>query len=133
MLISGYSPLPKSLFEDENLYREVSNYFGSIKPNQPAVLSQYAKTLVADFSLSLEEAKKGLFSYDEEDYGPIHRLDAIPIMPLRITALPEHIQDFLAKFYIPEINFKDTDTIDTLKYFDCVPWPQKRPFSRHLK
>ena len=32
------------------------------------------------------------------------------------------------KHPVPEINFKDTNIIDTLKYFDCVQQSQKGPF-----
>jgi hypothetical protein len=123
-LITGHSPLPKGLFEDESLYREVSNYFDSLKPNKLSTLSEHAKSLVsncvADFSLSLNEARKGLFIYGEESYGTIHYLEAIPIVPLHVTTLPLHIQEFLSRFYIPEVNFSSTDGIDVLKYFDCV-------------
>ena len=123
-LNTGFSPLPRNLFEDEDIYRRVCDYFNLIKPNQAAFLSQKAKSEnslgIADYSLALKEARRGLFIYDENEYGPIHTLIAVPVPPLNVTSLPEGIQQFLNKFHLPEVNFKNTETIDFLKYFDCV-------------
>jgi hypothetical protein len=75
---------------------------------------------LGNYSLHLSEASRGLFIFDEKDSGPIHQLHALPKVPLLVTSLPNQIQDFLVKFYIPETNFMNTKAINVQKHFDCV-------------
>lgn len=75
---------------------------------------------IGDYSSFLEEACVGLFIFYEEDYGPIHRLYAVPDKSLHVTSLSDHVQDFITPLKFSEVKFSDSDVIDVSKYFECV-------------
>lgn len=123
-LTTGFGPMPRQLFHDESKYSRVNDYFQSRPSTGSSSLSAKARELIqrkaANFDLHLAEAKRGLFIFDEQDYGPWHYLCAVPARPVLVAELPDEIRDYLHLFALAYYRFGDAESIDVSGHFECV-------------
>jgi hypothetical protein len=121
---TGFGPVPRAVFADEAAYRAASDYFQSAAQVCSSTLSPWARAQesrgIGNYSLALAEARRGLYSFEEEAYGPRHRLYAVPGAPVRLSSLPTEVQGFVSRFHLSGIRFIDIEVLDVLEYFDCV-------------
>ena len=122
--ISGFGIIPKRVFADEEIYKNVDDYFEDLLPERGHTLSTFAesmrrRSLAKDNSI-WNEADKGLFIYDERNYGPNYDLLSLPKNPLRFSQQPEIIKSFLSEFIIPKITFTGKTQINPEIHFECV-------------
>jgi hypothetical protein len=121
---TGFGPLPRKLFTDEDAYRAIADFFRSAPSVSESRLSKLAQTQqergVGNYSQFLADASRGLFILSEQDYGPIHRLYASPASALSLASLPASVQKLVSKFCLTGLVFADADTVNVLEYFDCV-------------
>jgi hypothetical protein len=120
---SGLSVIPKVIFEDQQNYESVSTYFQNLPEHCPSLLSEFAASLqnkgVADFSIDLMEARKGIFIYGEETYSSVYHLHALPTKPIKLESLEGSFQKYLERCRIAKFSFLGSKEIDISKKFVC--------------
>jgi hypothetical protein len=121
---TGFGPLPRELFTDEDAYRTLADFFRTAPLVSESRLSSFAQTQqvrgVGNYSQFLADASRGLFILSEQNYGPIHRLYALPESALSLTTLPGSVQKLVSKLCLTGVLLADTDSVNLLEYFDCV-------------
>ncbi len=121
--ISGFGSILKDVFVDKLLYEKVENYFETLHTNENYILSPFAKLITqknreSDNSVWYE-AMKGLYIYDEKDYGHSYDLLSSPKNPITFLQQPIDIKIFLSSFLILDIKFNEQKQIDPRNYFEC--------------
>ena len=128
VLISGEGLIPKILFNNEERYTSISDYFQNCPQIYDSTLSNYSKKLLKkhktfDPSEFHKQSRRGLFSYYERsDDGfdtPNYDLYAIPTSWLNVAKLPKEIAEFLVPFRIKIGSFADAQSLNVLDYFEC--------------
>lgn len=118
--ISGFGSIPKDVFNDKLLYERVENYFENLPANKKYILTFLSQRTRQTYDDSdWYESMKGLYIYDEKDYGPDYDLISLPENPVTILQQSVEIQEFLSKFMLSEITFEKHKKINPLNYFDC--------------
>ena len=120
---TGYGPIPSAVFEDQDRYDRIFDYFADQPASCGSALSEVSSREqakgIANYDMHLKEAQQGLFIYDEDEYGPIHCLHAIPETPLTINHAPEWVAEYLSQFVLRNIVFSQAQRIDVEKVFEC--------------
>ena len=121
---TGFGPMPAALFDDEDAYNTVWDYFEQLPQICDARLSDAGVARVesspgGDYSTCLKEARRGLYIYDETGYGPHYRLWAIPRTALTIDQLPEHVRDYLDAYRLPDLAFPELPDFNVELLFKC--------------
>ena len=121
--ISGFGVIPKNVFADRLLYEKVDNYFENLPANKKYILSPFAKIVQQQSRESDNsvwyEAMKGLYIYDEKDYGHDYDLLSSPKSPIIFSQQPNEIRKFLSSFFILDVKFNEQKQIDPRNYFEC--------------
>lgn len=123
---SGYYPIPKDVFRSKSEYLKVDTFMEKLPLICNSYLSPKYKGAAGYYSSYLLEAKKGLFSFEEQNnWTNIYDLFAIPSLELKVFDLPQEIRDFLNQFKIDNLRFREVKEINILEYFECDLTPEK--------
>jgi hypothetical protein len=121
---TGFGPVPRAVFADEQVWGQTREYFEELPESCPATLTpriqRDMERGVGEYSLFLADARKGLFCYEEENYGPVHRLYALPGDPLQIGALSAPLAAFVSEFRVEGHRFADLEFFNPTRFFECV-------------
>ena len=66
------------------------------------------------------EAERGIYSFYEDYKSNIYNLTAIPAKGLKVSELPDEVQEFLQNLLLKEIVFSETESIDVRRFFACA-------------
>jgi hypothetical protein len=113
---TGYGAIPKAVFESEERYRQLWDFFSACPESSEA-------RFVGEPSgeLFLQEARRGLYSYWQCGYSVFdpYELIAYPVTPLMVDALPDAIRAVLRPFHCERLDFPVSRLIVVQDYFEC--------------
>jgi len=122
ILTTGYGPIPKVLFNNESNYNIINNYFENIEFITSSYLTSAFKVKqdnhIGNYKKFIDEAKKGLYSYDYQDYDGPYKLVALPNSPISFDLLPQRIKELLNLFICNEIEIPSSLELQPSDYFD---------------
>lgn len=121
---SGELPIPKLVFRDENVYRELDLFFRELETITVGTFMEGVPQGNRELNeMWLNEAGKGLNCFDDIDtinsrtvYG--YYLIAVPGSKLTLSDLPERIQDLIRPITFP-IAFGERNELEPRDFFAC--------------
>lgn len=127
--------VPEIFFQDASANKKVMEYFSNlpeitkslIPENLRSELKEPYNRLQGERSFWKTGANQGIFIFDElkiagfkDDNGKTpYELTLIPETPLKISELPNDIQNLLASYHFENVTFANCQFLDVSKYFYC--------------
>ena len=108
---AGFAPIPLIVFRSKRQYFDCANYFENLPEKSESILSEDFPYKVKSW---IDAAKRGLFAFDWNwglscyEAGKPYRLIAYPTKPLKVSELPNEIQEYLSPIHFKTINFAET-------------------------
>ncbi|MGH2605456.1 MAG: hypothetical protein ACRDG5_02590 [Anaerolineales bacterium] len=121
ILTTGYGDIPRAVFESQEKHRRLVDFFASRpEASEARAVDRPAGWPGAD--LNLQEARRGLYSYDHTSYSTLdpYELIAQPVTPLALAALPDEIRTLLRPFHFERLEFDTTPRILVQEHLDCA-------------
>lgn len=133
------SYIPEPFFQDVLNNKKLRYYFSSLPDITSAKVSnnlrEELKPSTKEIALFGKESKKGMFLFDEtnDNYwyqkkndlerskykkNP-YELHYLPSQYLKVTDLPDEIQELLKPYHFENLRFEDCQFLDVSKYFYC--------------
>ncbi len=120
---SGGGPIPKNVFADYSDYLKAEEFFSNLLPITQAFLTVSfigeMKKRNKTFKYFGTKESRGIYCYDEDDYTDDYLLITEPKIELKLSDLPEEIQEYVKQFTFENIVFKEQKKIKITDYFDC--------------
>jgi hypothetical protein len=122
-LTTGYGPIPKAIFQDENNYIILFKYFDELPIITNGILTREYQNKqnngIGNYNYFVNETKQGLFSYNYSDYDGSYELITFPGSPLNINNIPDNIRTLLSLAICSYINFNSSYKLIIEEYFIC--------------
>jgi hypothetical protein len=120
MLTSGYGAIPKAVFESEERYHRLAEFFAGRPEASGAKLAERLSAAGGHENF-LADARRGLFSYSHTSYRALdpYELIALPLTPAPVGALPAEIQALLRPFRFDRLEFATAERVLAQEHFDC--------------
>lgn len=123
---AGYAPIPAAVFTDEALLQIAGAFFERNAERTTSSLSDEAVRMRrldrADFSISLAEARTGVFVFGEtgKQGAATYALEAIPAEPVLVHELPLEVRRAVSLVQFPAVSFPDVRVIEPGKFVPCA-------------